>query len=148
MKTTVSLSRIVRLLCVGFIGLWLAGCATPDSRIKKNQALFDSLPTEAQEQIREGQVALGFTPEMVKLAVGEPDRRAIRTDAAGRTEVWSYTRYEAADGLPIYTGYYHRSYPGYRYYGSGFYTERTESREYFRIEFVDGEVTVVQQNTR
>jgi hypothetical protein len=140
--------RFVRLLFVGFIGLWLAGCATPDARIKKNQALFDSLPAEAQGQIREGKVSLGFTPEMVKLAVGEPDRRAIRTDAAGRTEVWSYTRYEAADGLPVYTGYYHRYYPGYRYYGSGFYTERTESREYFRVEFVDGKVTVVQEHTR
>ena len=135
-----------RLLCIALMGLWLAGCATPDARIKKNQVLFDSLPAEAQAQIREGQVALGFTPEMVKLAVGEPDRRAVRTDAAGRTEVWSYTRYEAADGLPVYTGLYHRYYPGYRYYGRGFYTERTEAREYFRVEFVEGVVSVVQQN--
>ena len=121
------------------------GCVTPDSRIKENQAFFDSLPVEAQGQIREGQVALGFTPEMVKLAVGEPNRRAIRTDAAGRTEVWSYTRYVASDGFPVYTGNYHRYYLGYRYYGSGFYSERTEAREFFRVEFVGGKVTVVQQ---
>jgi hypothetical protein len=148
MKITVIFSGVSRLFLVGLMGLWLAGCATPDARIKKNQALFDSLPSEAQAQIREGQVALGFTPEMVKLAVGEPNRRAVRTDAQGRTEVWSYTRYEAADGFPIYTGYYHRYYPGYRYYGRGFYTERTEAREYFRVEFVEGKVTLVQQNVR
>jgi len=143
--TTRFLLRFARLIGVGFIGLWLVGCATPDSRIKANQALFDTLPLAAQGQIREGQVALGFTPAMVKLAVGEPNRRAIRTDAAGRTEVWSYTRYVAADGFPVYTGNYHRFYPGYRHYGGGFYSERTEAREFFRVEFVDGLVTTVQQ---
>lgn len=146
MKTEVNFSGVGRLICVALMGLWLAGCATPDARIKKNQALFDSLPSQVQAQIREGQVALGFTPEMVKLAVGEPDRRAVRNDATGRTEVWSYTHYEAADGLPVYTGLYHRSYPGYRYYGRGIYTERTEAKEYFRVEFVEGKVSVVQQN--
>jgi hypothetical protein len=152
MKTTAPLSRIVprgvRLLCVGLIGLWLAGCATPDARIRENQALFDSLPAEAQAQIREGRVALGFTPQMVGLAVGEPDRRAVRTDATGRTVVWTYTRYEAADGLPVYTGLYHRYDPGYRYYDRGFNTERTAAREYFRVEFVEGKVALVQQNVR
>lgn len=145
---TMRVSPLIRVMWAGLLVVWLAGCATPDSRIKKNQALFDSLPAEAQAQIREGQVSLGFTPDMVRLAVGEPDRRSIRTDASGRTEVWSYTRYETVDGFPVYTGYYHRAYPGYRYYGSGFYTERTEAREYFRVEFVDGEVTVVQQQER
>lgn len=145
---TVILPRLVRLLCVGFVGLWLAGCATPDARIRKNQELFESLPAEAQRQIREGRVGVGFTPEMVKLAVGEPDRRSIRTDAAGSTSVWYYTRYEMADRLPVYTGYYHRYYPGYRYYGGGVYAGPMEARDYFRIEFVDAKVTVVEQNSR
>ncbi len=144
MKTSL-FPRFFRAATAAFLVVWLAGCATPDARIKKNQTLFDSLPAQAQAQIREGQVALGFTPEMVRLAIGDPSRRAVRTDSEGRTEVWSYTRYVAADGFPVYTGYYHRYYPGYRYYDGGYDSRRTEAREYFRVEFVDGKVTVVQQ---
>ena len=68
----------------------LAGCSTPDSRIAKAQSPFDRLPAEAREKIRAGQVDVGFTPEMVRLALGEPDRVYLRQSDQGETEVWGY----------------------------------------------------------
>jgi hypothetical protein len=67
-----------------------AGCSSPDSRIKKNQTSFNALPAETQAKIRAGKVEVGYTPEMVTMALGEPDRRYVRTSEKGQTEVWAY----------------------------------------------------------
>lgn len=127
----------------------LAGCATPEARIKRDRAAFDALPTEQQALVREGKVGLGFTPEAVRLAVGDPDQKWIRTDAKGRTDIWAYTRYQTVGGAPVFTGYYHRYYDGYRYHGgAGLVPERTQAKEYFRVEFIDGKVSLVQEEDR
>jgi hypothetical protein len=70
--------------------LLLAGCSGSASRIKRQKELFSSFPPEAQAKIREGKVELGFTPEMVAMAWGAPDRKSKSTTAAGEDEVWSY----------------------------------------------------------
>jgi len=67
------------------------GCATtPESRVEKNAAAVASWPAEVQTQVRAGKVAIGFTAEQVRVAVGEPDRMVKRTDAAGARDVWVY----------------------------------------------------------
>jgi hypothetical protein len=79
------------LLALGLAGVALVtGCTTISSRISGHQAAFDSWPAAVRTQIQAGQVALGFTPEMVQVALGEPDRVTARTTAAGTTEVWIY----------------------------------------------------------
>ena len=125
------------------------GCATPDARIRQNPEFFAQLSPAEQQLIREGKVALGFTPEMVKLALGDPDRIYLRTDASGTSESWSYTSYEGPDGLLLYRGYYHRYHRGwgdpfYPYYLS--YPGRRE-REYFKVVFTDGRVSSIEQQT-
>ncbi len=70
--------------------LLLAGCASPADRIATNQAMFDSWPVDVREKIRAGQVAVGFAPEMVLVALGQPDRKVLRTSAQGTAEVWTY----------------------------------------------------------
>jgi hypothetical protein len=129
--------------------VWLAGCASPDSRIRANAAIFDGLPPHQQQLIREGRVAIGFTPEMVYLAVGEPDRRWARTDADGRSEVWTYTTYESESGAHLYRGWFHRYYgapdPLYPYYldhGS------RKAREYFKVTFREGAVVLIEEDQR
>jgi predicted small secreted protein len=66
------------------------GCSTTEGRIKDHQAAFQSLPPEQQQKIRAGEVDVGFSQEMVVMALGEPDRRYTRTAADGTTEVWAY----------------------------------------------------------
>ncbi len=69
----------------------LTGCSTPADRIPKHQAAFDSWPADIRENVRAGRVAVGYMPEMVAVALGEPDR-VITSVAAkgGPVEVWVY----------------------------------------------------------
>jgi len=135
-------------------GIWagallLAGCSTPQTRIQKNPEIFARLTSTQQEMIRHGQVALGFDQEMVKLALGDPDRILQRTDENGSSEIWSYVTYEGYGGTMLYRGWYHRYYrwgdPLFPYYMD--YPARQE-REHFRVVFKDGKVTSIEHETR
>ena len=126
----------------------LAACSTPAARIKRNQALFDSLPAAEQALIREGKVGIGFTPDMVLLAVGDPDQRWIRTDAQGKSEIWSYTTYDDLAGAPLYRGDYHRYMGGYPFFYDDYRRGYARPREYFKVTFSGGKVAEVRQDTR
>jgi hypothetical protein len=143
------IERPARLACAFFVLCFLAACSTPEARIRRNQALFDSLPAAEQALIREGKVAVGFTPEMVRLAVGDPDQRWIRTDAQGQTEIWSYTSYVSVSGGPLYRGYYHRYHEGYPFFNDDLYYQGgARAREYFKVTFSEGRVIEVAQDSR
>lgn len=133
MKTFLSL-----LVLAGGL-VFAAGCATPESRIQHNPELFNRLTPTQQQAIREGRVDVGFDMDMVKLALGEPDRIRERVDASGRSEVWEYLTYEGPDGVMLYRGWYHRGwhnsmYPYYLEYPGRRATARV------RIVFHDGKV--------
>lgn len=70
----------------------LAGCATdsPDSRIAANQALFNSWPPPVQSAVRSGSVGIGFTPDQVRMALGDPSSTSVSAGPYGTTEVWFY----------------------------------------------------------
>ena len=80
-------------------GMWLllallvTSCATPQSRIKRQQEVFDTFPPDVQETIRAGAVDIGFDTNMVFIALGRPDREYQRRTAAGETTIWSYTEH-------------------------------------------------------
>jgi hypothetical protein len=131
------------------LAAFLAACSTTASRIRQNPELFARLTPEQQEMIRRGDVAVGFTAEMVRLALGEPDRYGTRTDADGTSEVWTYVTYDGPTGLPLYRGWYHRYYlwedPLYPYYLS---VDDRRVRERFRVIFRNGEVTALEHEAR
>ena len=71
--------------------LALAGCATaPADRIAQNRSAFDTWPAEVQAKVRAGQVAVGFTEEQVRMALGDPERVITRTTEKGVSLVWAY----------------------------------------------------------
>jgi hypothetical protein len=147
MKTkTIHFTKRTWLVFGVLVALVLAGCATPESRIRKNPAFFESLSPDDQQTIREGRVALGFTRDMVRLALGDPDRRMTRTTAQGVSEVWRYTTYETDDGVYLYRGYYHRyhgwGHPFYPYY-LNYGARRT--RDYLKITFSGDVVTQIEE---
>ena len=85
----------IQLQLVLLCALALAGCATPETRIRQNAALFASFPPEVQAKVREGHIALGFSQPAVRMALGDPDRiyhRIISTNTPN--EVWAYTSYD------------------------------------------------------
>jgi outer membrane protein assembly factor BamE (lipoprotein component of BamABCDE complex) len=124
-----------------------AGCSTPQARIKQSPEAYAKLSATDQQLIREGKVAVGFTPDMVRLALGDPDRISTRTDASGVNEAWSYATYETDEGVLLYRGFYHRQWCDplfYPYYAS--YPSR-RTRDYLKIVFANGLVSVIEQQT-
>jgi hypothetical protein len=84
-----------------FLSVWIvisvlvltAGCAsTPDSRIEEKRTLFDTYSEDVKSNLRLGKVAVGYDPEMVRIALGEPDETSTEISEAGETLMWGYTR--------------------------------------------------------
>ena len=88
--------RIKKLLLLGLlISIALSSCMSAqylrDRRIAENIELFTSYTPDIQEQIRLGQINLGFSEDMVGLAWGAPARRYVRTTERGEETVWIYS---------------------------------------------------------
>ncbi|HVU24767.1 MAG TPA: hypothetical protein VHE13_11645 [Opitutus sp.] len=124
-----------------------AGCSTPATRIAKQPELFNKLTPEQQQMIREGRVGVGFDMDMVRLALGEPDRVRERIDRSGTSEIWNYIEYESDSGVMLYRGWWHRGWGGefYPYY-LNVPGRRQRARE--RVVFRDGHVVSVEQDKR
>jgi outer membrane protein assembly factor BamE (lipoprotein component of BamABCDE complex) len=140
-------SKFLLLAATALTALCVAGCSTPESRIRKNPEAFARLTPAQQDLISKGQIAIGFDQEMVQLALGEPDHIITRTDAKGASEIWSYTTYESTDGMLLYRGWYHRYYywgdPMFPYYLD--YPHRRE-RDHYRVTFKDGKAVTIEEH--
>ena len=141
--------NMTRSLCaLGLAGLLvLAGCASsPHARIEANRARFESYPLEVQERIALGEVRPGFTPDMVRMALGEPARVVERWTESGTREVWVYTRKRPRFGIGIGVG----SWGGRTGVstGVGVSTGGWEPDEVMRVEFRDGVVNAVDHRAR
>ena len=135
MKTTRNILFSAALLGAAL----LAGCESPDSRIRNSPDIFARLTPDQQALVKAGQIAVGFDMDAVKLALGDPTHITVNTDKNGQHEVWHYTTYEDASGVVIYSGYYHRwgGWGGPRFWGDvGYYNGypvRVHDR--IRVEF-------------
>jgi hypothetical protein len=122
--------------------LALAACSTIDSRIRRQQALFDSYPPNVQHHIRNGVIEVGYTPEMVVMALGEPDRKVeVRTDD-GLADVWTYRKSVPGFSVGMGTGGYVGSGVGLGTGVSVGEPGRTEDQAV--VEFWDGRVARFQ----
>ena len=130
----------------------LGACnSTPDTRIRKNQALFDSFSPEQQALIRQGIVGIGFTPDMVSIAMGTADQVRTSTTAQGQQTIWIYNRW-----FQDYVGQQHLGFRRDLYFDARiqawrvFYTPVTAAvyqervEEIGRVVFVDGKVVLVE----
>ena len=121
----------------------LAACASPGSRIRQNEGVYNSYPPQIQEKIRAGQVDIGFTPDMVNLALGEPDRKFSRTSAEGNSEVWAWH-----DSKPMFSfGVGGGSYGGGGFGGGGVgvTTGGDQNDDKLRVVFVNGLVSSIEK---
>jgi hypothetical protein len=99
--------KLPLLLCltVALTALETGCSSTPQSRIKKNPEVFNSYSAEVRSFIEKGRVAVDFTPEQVRLALGAPDRVLTRMSAAGNEEVWIYRENKARFGVELGLGF-------------------------------------------
>lgn len=128
--------------------LLLAGCATstPQTRISEHRELYRSFPSEVQRKVSAGQVDVGFTTEMVQLALGEPQRRVTRQMETGMDEVWIYASSESRMSFGFGVGSYGRH--SASSVGVSTSTGAYGREERMRVVFRDGKVTSVEKVTR
>lgn len=81
--------------------LLLAGCDTIASRIAQKPELFATLDAETRELIEEGHIGLGFTPDMVFMALGKASE--VETSSDGRDVFWTYLFFNTVDGAFMLT---------------------------------------------
>jgi hypothetical protein len=142
----------ITVIFLAVAALFLGACSTPDSRIRRNQAAFDKMTPAEQASIRQGIVELGFTPEMVYLAMGRADNVEDRVTPTGTLTIWVYNRF--------FREYVGRQMVGFRrdvYFDPRinswrvFYTPvsqpvfRERVEEIARIVFRDGRVESIEQ---
>jgi hypothetical protein len=147
MKTT----RIFVVLSAVSGALWLAGCSTPESRISNHPEVFAQLTSQEQALVKAGQVGLGFSTEAVKLALGQPDRITLRTDAKGQLQIWHYAGTVYYDGAFLYGGPYWGGWGRRGWWGGGGYLGGpypigpVNIYDRFRVEFRDNKVVAFNQ---
>ena len=131
----------------------LASCQTIDDRIKEKPAVFAQVDKATQDKIRQGIIDLGYSEDMVYLALGVPDQKREAVSATGRTVTWIYsTYYQRYDGTQ-FAGYSRRVYfdpylHTYRVYYRPVFAEvySDEKEERIRIVFKDGKAAVIEQS--
>lgn len=133
-------SKLIPLFCLAAL---LSACSsTPTDRIEKNRSAFDQYPAEVQEKIRAGKVEIGFTPDMVRLSLGEPERKVTRKTDRGAAEVWIYIEEKPQVSLGFGFGSVgHHSASGV---GISTSTGGRDPDETVRVEFHDGKVSAVE----
>jgi len=85
--------KIHRLLALSCLVLLFGGCSTIPSRIEEKSAAFSALDADTQNKIRLGRVEVGYSPDLVYIALGTPDERLSKTSTSGTTETWIYNSY-------------------------------------------------------
>ncbi len=118
----------------------LCACGSPERRIRRNQALFDTFPPAVQEEVRAGKVSPGFTKDMVRIAMGQPDYRFTRTTERMSQEVWVYAR--GRPGFGVSLGAVSGGFP--TVYGGGLAADSHGVDERARVVFEEGKVAAVE----
>lgn len=125
----------------------VTGCNSLDKRISDQRAQFDTWPAEVRAKIQAGHIDVGFTPEQVRVALGEPTRKYQRTTAEGSSEVWAYVGGRAGFSIGIGVG----AARGSGAYAGGVAYEPTTygaDDEAVRVVFEDGKVTSVEKRAK
>jgi hypothetical protein len=144
--------RLLRTFLLATSLGFLVGCQSVESRIKEKPEVFASVDRATQEKIKQGIIDLGYTEDMVYLALGTPDQKRESVSADGRNVTWVYnTYYTRYEGNQMY-GYHRRVYYDphvrtYRVYYQPVFTEvySEDKEERIRIVFKDGKASVIEQ---
>jgi len=99
------MNKFLRCLTPATMLLLAASCSTPADRVQKNQAVYNSWPAEVQREVSAGRIAVGYLPDMVKVALGEPDNVFTVVDLAnGPVETWSYLDHSPSFSIGVGVG--------------------------------------------
>jgi len=80
-------------LSVAVGGLFLAGCATIESRISDHPDIYNALSPRDQALVRQGRIREGMSMNAVWLAWGSPEQKGYGRMRGRSTETWIYRAY-------------------------------------------------------
>ena len=87
----------------------VTGCETDGgiaARTREKSAAYATLKISEKRFIDKGIIAIGFTPDMVYMAMGRPSKVESKAYPEGDRELWTYSRYypnyEAGQGFKSY----------------------------------------------
>lgn len=92
----------------------LAGCASPENRIKEDPTSYSKLTPLQQEQVRKGDISIDMPDFGVELALGKPDSITERIEVKGAVQIWHYKKQDTSTTQIDYVGFYSpRFYPSF-----------------------------------
>lgn len=143
----------VGILCVLFCSVLVAGCSTPAARIGRNRETFEAFPSNVQENVRLGRIEMGYSRDMVYIALGQPRRVYDRQSEETTTEIWAYTglRYGGGFHHPVDTAHVFRDAEGEVHFVYGITWVTVDDRvefETLRVEFEDDKVVAIENLRR
>jgi hypothetical protein len=126
--------------------LLVVACSSPESRIQASAAAFNAWPADVQQKVKAGQVDVGFTEEMVVVALGGPDGKSTRTAAEGTSEVWTYLDHGPRFSIGVGMG----SARGGTVYGGAVAVgdDGFRAEEKMRVIFNGGRVTAIERRKK
>lgn len=140
-------SSFVLVVSLGF----LAGCQTVDDRIKENPESFASVDKATQDKIKQGIIDLGFSENLVYLALGSPAQKRQSVSATEKTVTWVYYASSELRTDVLHEGYYRHYYDpnsGDRrcvYIPATFESGLPEKKARIHVVFKDGKVCMIEQ---
>jgi len=86
------MARFFSVLAAGVLATGgLGGCASSQmSRIDRNRDVYETWPIEIRQSVLDGKVEPGMTPEMVRVAWGEPTEVVVQAQPGD--EIWVYQK--------------------------------------------------------
>lgn len=146
------MKQLLRYLAVVGLGVLLVGCNTFDSRAKEKSATFSGLDETTRDRLKERNLRVGDTFDMVYIALGAPDEKREILRREGTETTWIYNAYwqeyrgTALVGYRRYTVYNQATKTFrvvYEPVREAIYTPRVEER--LRISFADGLVSAIEE---
>ncbi len=141
------LMSLAMMLGLGFLAV---GCvSTPAKRIKQEPQTFAAFPPEFQAKVLKGEIEIGFSRDMVRLAVGRPQQVHTRITEAGDLQIWSYINsYYVGNYQPMSSGYWYQDRTGRMvktydtmWVNRGWY----EDRLVLRLEFAGDQLKAIER---
>ncbi len=130
----------------------LAGCSTFERRAEEKSATFNQLDEATRQRLKERDITVGDTQDMVYIALGVPDEKRDRLSMDGSETTWVYNAYWQEYQGQALVGYRRHVVfdPGSRRYrvyytpvSQSVYAEREEER--IRVTFNNGKVSSIEQ---
>jgi hypothetical protein len=147
--------RVILSLAALALAFGLGACNSFQSRARERSATFEALDPATQQRLQQGKIDIGDTPDMVYIALGQPDHRRVVTTADGQQDTWVYRTYWQEYEGSAWMGYRRVIVPMRNGRGYAVFHEpvrqdiySTHADDVIRVNFNRGQVASVEQNLR